>query len=426
MSGGSLMENIRITDMHAPVQTEAMKRILADLEGVEISLEKQVVLDLAEQQLDVEIDIDDGLLDRFAAVFGEAVASAPMHQLGRLMLQQLVVGGIVQNSRMNAIRRQHPEIAQTPIKAPLVVAGMPRSGTTYLLQLLASEQDFTALTQWESTTPFPSQKMLRGEEEDTRIALGQAALDLLSDISPYHDLLYDVGVEEHTEEIGLMVLSCYMVGMSFFGDLPKYDKALYGGDQRPAYEHMRDTLQTLSWLKKAKPTDRWLLKSPQHMGGLPALDAVFPDAKLVFTHRDPASVFTSLLTLTGYSVRRFFSGMSKQQLVDRAKRMQHGFLRGIIAHADRFEGRAEHIYFSQFMNDYHESVERVFALIDKPYDDARRAAVQRQAEAHQRGRKGARVVYDLEADFGITRDEIRQEFAYYIDKYDVEIEETQK
>lgn len=410
--------------MHAPVQTDAMQALLASLEGESFSLEKDVLLDLAKAQLEVEIDIDDGLLDRFIAVFEEAAANAPLHQVGRMLFQQLAVGGIVVNSRMNALRKQHPEIAEIPIKEPLVVAGMPRSGTTYLLQLLATEDDFTSIKKWESNTPFPSQRVLRGEAEDTRIAQGKQALDFLYSISPLEQYIYDVGAEEHTEEIEVMVHSAYTCALSFFGDVPNYDNALYASDQIPDYQHMYNTLQTLAWLKQAKPTDRWLLKSPQHMGGLVGLDTVFPDAKLVFTHRDPASVFTSLLTLGGYAVRRFFSSMSKQQIIDRAKRMQHGFLRGIIAHADRFEGRCEHIYFSSFMKDYHESVERVFALIDKPYDDARRAAVRKKAEAYSRGRRGARLVYDLKADFGITRDEIRDEFSYYLDKFPVQIEET--
>lgn len=418
------MEQIRITDMHLPVQTDAMKAMLKALDGQDISLEKDVLIGLAKQQLDVDIDIDDGLLDRFKAVFDEAVSNAPMHQVGRQMFQQLVVGGIVFNSRMNALRKQHPGIEDIPIKEPLVVAGMPRSGTTYLLQLLAAEDDFIAIKKWEAVTPFPSQKVLRGEEEDTRFADGEAAINFIHSISPYEKYIYDIGAGEHTEEIEVMVHSCYTCAMSFFGDVPKFDNALYASDQIEDYRHMYKTLQTMSWVKQADPQKRWLLKSPQHLGGLKGLDTVFPDAKLVFTHRDPASVFTSLLTLGGYAIRRLFSSMSKQQLIDRAKRMQHGFLRGLIANAERFEGRCEHIYFSEFMKDYHTSVERVFALINKPYTPARRAAVEKQAEAHRRGRKGARLVYDLEADFGITRDEIRDEFSYYLEQYPVALEET--
>lgn len=156
------MERLRITDLDAPVPTDAMKEMLSDLEGQDISLEKDVLLRLAEEQSDVPIDIDDGLLDRFSAVFAEAVANAPVHQVGRMIFQQLVVGGIIFNSRMNAIRHDHPEIAWMPIKEPLIVAGMPRSGTTHLLQLLAAEDEFITIKEWEVTTPFPTQGMLRG------------------------------------------------------------------------------------------------------------------------------------------------------------------------------------------------------------------------------------------------------------------------
>ena len=424
MSSGEQMEKIRITDLHQPVQTKAFHALSTELAPMDIDLSKGALLRFAEEQSDVPIDIDPGLVERFTSVFEESLTTADVHQVGRFFYQQAAINGIIQMSRMNALRKANPEISAAPVNPPLVVAGMPRSGTTYLLQLLASEPGFTSVTKWECNTPFPPQSVLCGEEEDKRKEEGFAANDFILSIAPYRQQIYDVGADEHTEEIEFMIHAGHTVAMSFFGDVPRHDEAFYASDQTESYETLRAFMQTISWLKQSDPSERWLLKSPHHMSGLPALDKVFPEAKLVFTHRDPASVFISLLTLIGYAGRQFYSSISKQQVIDRALRMQHGFLRGLCANADRFEGRSTHIYFSEFMQDYHASLEKVFDLLGRPYSDERRAMVEKAANSHKRGRTGARIVYDMEEDFGLTRDDIRKEFSYYLDQFPVAIEES--
>lgn len=420
------MEQIRLTDLDAPQQSEAMLALISQCEGADIKLDSQSLLAAAQAQLDVEIDIDDGLLDRFVTLFEEVLSNAPVHAAGRFILQTMAVNGIVHSSRMRAIRRDNPSISRIDLSPPLVVAGMPRSGTTYLLQLLATDPTLLSLQRWECMQPFPSKGVLNGQAPDLRQEEGSAALKLNDDIVPFQKYLYDVDPEETTEEIEAMIHGAYGVGLSFMGDVPNYDHAFYSNDQTAAYQYLRDMLQTQNWLRKARPDQKWLLKSPQHMGALDAIDNVFPDATLVFTHRDPASVFTSLITLIGYTARRTCSSMSKQQLIDRAMRMQHGFLRGVVKHASRFENRSVHIYFQDFMKDYKATVADIYMKAGLQYDDSAREQIERQASGYLRGRKGARLVYDLEADFGLSRDDIRKEFSYYLDHFPVSIEEVQQ
>lgn len=84
--------------------------------------------------------------------------------------------------------------------------------------------------------------------------MGEEAIQFIDRISPYQKYLYDVGAEEHTEEIAVLVHSCYSCAMSFFGDLPNYDTNLYASDQIAGYRHMHATLQTLACLKRrARP-----------------------------------------------------------------------------------------------------------------------------------------------------------------------------
>jgi hypothetical protein len=232
-----------------------------------------------------------------------------------------------------------------------------------------------------------------------------------------------VDLDDSTEELEVMAKGGYGIIPSFFGDVPQFDGWFYGTAQIDGYEYLYRQLQALQWLKKADADKRWLLKTPQHLGALDALDSIFPAATVVFTHRDPASVFTSLITLIGYGIRQSYSRVTKEQILAITHRMQHGFLRGLVKHADRFEGRSVHVYFDKLMANYHDPVAEIYEAAGMPFDDEARVRIDHQAGLFKRGGQGGRVVYDLEGDFGITRDQIREEFSYYLDKFPVAIEE---
>lgn len=417
------MENVRITDLHEPVQSPAMLELLKQMEGADIKLDGQTMLALAQQQLDIDVDIDDGLLGRFETLFSEIVECAPTHNVGRYSLQQLAVNGIVQTSYMNHILKTYPE-ANAPIEKPLIVAGLPRSGTTHLLQLLTTEPELLWMKTWESRKPFPSPAMLNGEVPDDREEEGVASHKLLTDLMPLQPSIYDAGAQDSTEEIECMVHGCFGLVPGMLGDSPKFDASYYGQDRTADYRYLYKQLQALRWVKKGSLEQRWLLKSPAHLGVLASVNQVFPDASVVFTHRDPASVFSSLINLLGYGTRVYYSSISKEQLVGKAKRMLHGFLQGAVNNAGLFEGRSVHLYFHDLKRDVIEYVEKIYALTGMEYDSAAQARVAEKANQFSRGHSGKRIVYDIEADFGITRDEIRNEFSYYIDKFPVQIEES--
>ena len=419
-------ETIRINDFEDPIQTPAALKMINDLEQVEISLERTTLLELARAQLDVPLSIDDDFLDRFLKPWDEAIANGPVHKLGLLTMQQSAVSGMVDTSRMQYMFERFADIPARPIKAPLVVAGMPRSGTTYLLQLISKEPSLITLKKWESICPFPSKATMDGDAPDTRREEARANFEAFHSILPLARALYNVDLDDSTEELEVMFKGGYGITPSFFGDTPRFDHAFYGTSQIEAYRYLYRQLQALQWLKKADTHKRWLLKTPQHLGALDALDEVFPDATVVFTHRDPASVFTSLLALIGYGVRQSYSKTTTQQIIECTRRMQHGFLRGLVEHADRFKDKCVHVYFNELMANYKDAVAIVFEAAGMPFDDEAKARVDQQANLFRRGSQGGRVVYDLEGQFGVTRDQVREEFSYYLDKFPVAIEEEQQ
>ena len=421
-----MIETIHITDLHEPKQTPQMLAMIEQFEGVDIPLDGPTLLAMAKEKKDAEINIDDGLLDRFENTFAEIAGNAPVHAAGRHLLQQMAVNGIIQTSRMNHILKQYPEASNTPIVKPLIVAGIPRSGTTHLLQLLVTDPEFIWLKSWETVTPFPGPAMLSGTKPDNREAEGVAARELADQLRPLTPYLYDADVQDATEEIMCMMNGCWGLALALTAIAPRVEADYFSTDQTEAFQYLYHVLQASQWVKKRSPTQRWLLKSPAHLGALPSLNQVFPDASLVFTHRDPASVFASMLTLLCYASRIYLSKMTKEQMVNKIKRVQHGFLKGIVNYSKLFEGRCEHLYFHDLKKDTLGYVEKIYALTGMNYDAKAQSRVAKQSRVFSRARRGIKVVYDIEADFGVSRDSIREEFSYYLDKFPVEIEETHK
>lgn len=414
---------IRISDFEEPVYSEPMAQMMEALSGKDIPLDNDSLLAIAGSQLDVPLVNDPGLLERFQCLYGEVLANGPVHAVGRMGLHRRAVDGIADVSRMEYLHATYPEVSATPIEKPLIVAGMPRSGTTHLLKLLGSDEALHTLYRWQTYRSFPSRAMLEGREKDDRRETG-AQKDALLDVTlPHFRKLFDVEASDATEEIEVMAKACYGVTLSFQGDVPNFDNRFYGTDQSEAYRFLYRFLQAVQWCEHYSPASRWLMKSPQHLGALTAVKNVFPDACLVFTHRDPASVFTSLVTMIGYVLRSTYSSASKQQIIDKTLRMQHGFLRGLVRDVDKLDGPVEHVYFDQFMKNKHEAVERIYRAAGLDFNSAVERRISEQAETHARDRRG-KLVYDLEADFGLTRDQIRMEFDYYINRFPVAIEET--
>ncbi len=420
-----MSESIHISDYENPVYSPEMAELIAALEGQPVALDSETLLRLAEEKLDVPLHRDAAMLQRYQAFFAEVQANGRVHGMGLMGLQQNAVDGLTDVSRLEYLHATYPEIAQTPIERPLIVAGMPRSGTTHLLKLLSSEPALRTMKRWQTFQSFPTRAMLDGREADNRREYGAQRDQMIDILLPHQRAMFDVGADDSTEEIEVMAKGCYGVAPSFLGHVPRYDHAFYNTDQTDAYRFLYRYLQAIQWVDKERSGPRWLLKTPQHLGALTAVRNVFPDACMVFTHRDPASVFTSLVSMTGYILRISYRPISKARIIEKTLAMQHGLLRGLVRDIDAMTGPVEHVYFDQFLKNKAATVERIYRAAGLEFDDAARRRIAELEATATRNRLG-KVVYDLEGDFGLKRDDIRREFAYYTDRFPVAIEETQE
>ena len=195
---------------------------------------------------------------------------------------------------------RHPEIAARPIPHPVVIVGPMRSGTTRLHRLLAADRRFAHLRSFETISPVPRpgfEDVMAGRKADFRPKLASRIMKVARLANPRTLSIHPTGPYEPEEELGLLVASMWGMKHEAQWTVPSYGRWCEDEDATPAYRHMANLLRLIGWSQQESSLRPWILKTPQHMLDLPALMKVFPDARLIFTHRDPRAVVGSAASL---------------------------------------------------------------------------------------------------------------------------------
>lgn len=413
---------IRITDLEAPEHSEAAEAAFAMIDQVPFELSSKAVIEAARAECrDCEVPLfeDREWQDRLERYIQAVLADRHYTRMGHFTTFQSLKRYLVQRSRLEALYLEHPEIDELEIERPLIIAGLPRSGTSHLLNLIGADSRLRALRRWESLEPIPSRAAREGRVADDRIANGRTAMEQQDLLIPLMSNMYDVPNDGIHEEVELQHMCLSSLLMAAGQPVTQWMEGYFAEDQRPHYAFLKRALKALQFLE---PKERWVLKSPQHLAWVPALVETFPDATIVCTHRDPVSVFTSWITMTAYAARLSRDPVVLDEVVPHAMLLQKRLLDGIVRDKDALpQDRTEHVYFHEFMADDRATLDRIYARADLPMTETTRAEIDHYIETHPRGRHG-KVVYDLEGDFGITRDAMYEHFGNYMEAFPVERE----
>jgi hypothetical protein len=364
---------------------------------------------------------DDGFRERLEVVcrgIRDDVPLSPMGvlgsfgQLSAFLRNRLLVEDLV---------RRNPRILDIEVTAPIVIAGLPRSGTTHLHNLLGADPELRALPWWEALEPvLPDAQRPAPGEPDPRMARAAEGIAVRNHVLPHFDAMHEMTVDHVHEEIHLLAID---LSTMFFenlgtGMLPTWRDYYLAHDQRPHYRYLRRLLQVLQFARGGR---RWVLKSPQHLEQLTTVFDVFPDATLVITHRDPVSTVASFATMITYSSRMAAAAVDPPLMghywADRIETL----LRGCVAQRDQVpEAQVVDVLFHEYMGAEMEIVRQVYATAGQPLGEASLAAMDRYQEQHPRGRFG-RVRYDLGV-FGLDAGELRERFGFYTDRFPVALE----
>ena len=308
--------------------------------------------------------------------------------------------------------KRHPEINDIDLLPPVVIAGLPRTGTTHLHNLLAAAPTFRTLPYWESFEPFPLPAE-EGIEPDPRAARMDVAVTVMNTLMPHFALMHEMTTAHVHEEIQLLANDFSTMFMETLAYVPRWENYYLAHDQTSTYEYLATQLKALQFLRGGR---RWLLKSPQHLEQLTVLDKVFPGVAVVCTHRDPVPVAISMVAMLTYSARMHRSPVPVAEIatgwIHRLELMLNALVRDRDAIAAE---RSIDVTFDDFMADELGVAEKVYGLVGEPVTDDARAAIADYLAGHQRGRLG-KVVTSCEM-FGLNEDDLRQRFAPYVSRF---------
>lgn len=408
--------------------TDAVR--LDDLAQPRFSLEAQQILDMmAAMAPDCPLDSDslharaaaDTGLDDFGPqdyrerldVYLAALREIDgMHPAGAVNFYAQLLQLLKNRLLFTDLLSRHPDIDDIDLVPPIVIAGLPRTGTTHLHNLLAAAPTFRTMPYWESVEPFPLPAEA-GLEPDPRRVRMDVGVGVINTVMPHFPLMHEMTTDHVHEEIQLLANDFSTMLFETLADVPRWRDYYQAHDQAPHYEYLARQLKAMQFLRGGR---RWLLKSPQHLEQVPVLDRVFPGSILVFTHRDPVPVALSMIAMITYSARMHRSPVPVAQIaqywVDRLDQM----LTALVRDRDTIgPERSIDIRFDDFMADELGVAERVYALAGEPFAEPARAAVAGYLSGHQRGRLGN--VETSPEMFGLTEGGLRARFAPYVERF---------
>lgn len=402
---------IRFTDLANPVFPDAAKPMREALAGYGSILEltSEALLATASERTGLDGWGDGSFRERLDVLTGSLREETGLSDVGVAVVFEQLVGNLVNRLRFEALIAEHPEIEDVEIKRPIIICGLPRTGTTHLHNLIAADPNLRYLPYWESLEPFPAP----GEGDTARRERCSTGLDLVDASMPDFKRMHDMTVDHAHEEIQLLANDISGMLFETTYHIPTFAAHYKSHDQGPSYAHLKRQLQAMQWLRGGT---RWVLKSPQHLEQFPTLYATFPDATFVVTHRDPVEVTRSMLTMIVYASRMACAQPDPVEIArswfDRADDLFSGCLHGRdVLPADQ----SIDVRFTDFMADEQATLSSIYELADQPYGDDVRAAMADFIAAHPRGRYGE-VIYDL-ADVGLDPAEVSERLGAYRDRF---------
>ena len=342
---------------------------------------------------------------------------ASLNAFGRMAARWDMLRFLSNLLRLHDEEKRNPAILDQKIEQPIFITGMPRSGTSFLHELLCEDDSNQVVRCWETIYPLPIRDDAP-DDSDRRRKKVNRQLAAFKWIAPEIRFLHPIDADtpqECTEITGHIFR-----GMRFDTThyVPSYRHWLDGQSQIAAYRFHKRFLQHLQYRRRAS---RWILKCPDHVFALDALRAVYPDARFVFMHRNPLSVLPSLARLTEVLRRPFTSRLDRPQIGADLSRQWAGGAAILIEAANSLQGLAEpplHLTFNRFVRDPAECVAAVYRHFGIDLDAGPAARVRRLVTEKPNGSNG-RNRGRLE-HYGLDAENERRRFGDYIAYFGVD------
>lgn len=357
--------------------------------------------------------------DYFREVLAELCRSAEqeldLNPVGRRNLWGQVLDHLIQRLRFVDLWTRHPEILDEPIERPIFIVGLPRSGTTFLQQLLAQNPVMRVTPFWEELNPLPDHDAaIRPPDDAPLIERGRRNIEGLRLHAPGLLEMHQLAVDQPEEEIYLLGPAFASMVYEWVYILPRFAAWYAGADHTEGYRFFRSILQALQWMRGG---GRWLLKAPQHMEQVKPLLAVFPDALFVETLRDPVTAAISNASLSAYGQRirtdrpnPHAAGRSCVTIIER-------LVTRLLADQPEGDARFLPIHFEDLMSEPLAAAAQVHAAAGLALD--REVEARMQAYVAANGLRGHGGHAYAPEDFGIDVAQLRNRISGYYTRFGV-------
>jgi hypothetical protein len=406
---------ILLGDLREPALTDDQRELMAAAEQSPVTLTAEAAASAARERARlVDLGPDDWR-DRLELIFAEVDADDNYTEMLRATFYNRAVAALTNRLLIHDTLQRHPEIDERAIECPVIIAGLPRSGTTHLLNLLAAGGAFSAMRYWESAqpVPFPWEPVPKPHTADPRYMRCAAGWERLQRVNPMMTPYHPMDPDHIHEDLEFQIPDIASYNWEWMARMPGWRDHHLAHDQTPHYRYAARILKLLDWRHDSRRP--WVVKCPQHFEQLPAIMRVYPDALLVFTHRDPIAALQSIVTQLAYVIRTRERTVDPnwyfEYWTDRVERL----LRAYVADVDRIPPHQRlDVRFDELTADDLGTARKVHAAAGIEFDGELESNLTNFLTTHERHRYGA-IDHDLRRDFGADVGALRERFAFYTD-----------
>ncbi|MGH0035070.1 MAG: sulfotransferase family protein [Myxococcota bacterium] len=339
----------------------------------------------------------------------------PFTPQGRKRSRRRLLQLLTTRLRVQAALARHPEVRERAIRRPMVLTGLPRSGTSALFNLLAADPSTRALRLWEAQFPDPLPGHPAGEDDPRRAAV-DAWIARGREKNPEFAAIHFTHADSPEECVLLQANTLHGVHEGIEVMMEPYASWYRDQDLGPMYAEYRDLLRLLDW---QRPGERWLLTAPAHLWAIDRLIETFPDVSIVWSHRDPRACVASICSMT--------HTLMASQMEPDARSLGPVVMdfyatsleRGLAARDRADPARFVDVAHDDFVADGLAVARRIYGHFGLDVGDAVRAEFEAHIAANPQGKHG-RHEYAL-SDYGLDESQVLERFAPYIERFAIQV-----
>ena len=379
-----------------------------------VTLDTDALLAASRRRADHQDFEDMTFLEGLNRLLHALVTEARLNLLGRIVARDSIVGYLANRLRLEQDRRGHPEIAAQRIHRPIVITGLPRSGSTLLHSLLAQDPANRVPRMWEMVTPSPPPDGAT-YECDSRIASLERRLRWFDRLVPEFKKIHSVGARLPEECVVILSHSFLSSQFCSMYVVPSYQGWVRSQSLLPAYRLHRRFLQQLQWRCSG---ERWVLKAPAHLPALAELCAVYPDIGVIMTHREPLEVLPSEASLHTVLRQTFSDAVDPAAVGREVTELTADEIRTGLRARDQGCAPAEQfldVRYRDLIKDPIGTVRSAYAHFDIPFTAMAETRMRRYLADSPKDKHGAHV-YSL-SQFGLDADEEHERYRDYRERF---------